>query len=160
MLAMVGSYFMMSQIVAQDQLSATLSVQMILICLSILVAGVVISTFISRSITKPIAEFREAARKIGEGKMDTRIGIRTKDEFGKLAYSFNMMAAEIKTTHESLQRHTEELETKVKERTSELERKLSELTETKTAVVNMMDDMDNANKELVVTKGELEESLK
>lgn len=41
----------------------------------------------------------------------------------------------------------------------DLQGKVDELTHTKTAVLNMMDDMESTNKELVQTQSELEESL-
>ena len=51
-------------------------------------------------------------------------------------------------------------ERKVQERTKDLDRKVQELTETKTAVLNMMEDMEETNKNLVKTQQQLKETLK
>ncbi len=50
---------------------------------------------LSRSISKPIRALKEAARQIGKGKLDTRVDIRSRDELGVLADTFNQMAREL-----------------------------------------------------------------
>ena len=51
--------------------------------------------FISRLISKPIVILTKAAARIGKGELDTRIKIRSRDEIGELADSFNEMAGEL-----------------------------------------------------------------
>jgi two-component system NtrC family sensor kinase len=55
-------------------------------------AGIVIS----RSIARPIARLRAGAERIGEGDLDTRIEVESRDEFGALARQFNAMATSVK----------------------------------------------------------------
>ncbi len=66
----------------------------IILFISTLTTGI----FISSSISKPIIKLRNAANDIGEGRFDTKIEIKSKDEIGELAASFNRMNAELQKT--------------------------------------------------------------
>jgi len=54
-------------------------------------AGSGFSYAMTRSISKPLKELKEAALRIGQGELDTRVAIRTRDEVGALAGAFNRM---------------------------------------------------------------------
>ena len=56
------------------------------------VAALVMIYFSSRSITKPLRQMNEAAKVIASGNFEKRIEVRTPDEIGQLAESFNNMA--------------------------------------------------------------------
>jgi len=81
-------------------------------------AGIVflLGTYIllSRSIKKPLTEFRKAAAEITLGNLEKRVHITSKDEIGELASDFNIMTGK-------LQELVQGLEEKVAERTNELE---------------------------------------
>lgn len=141
-------------------LHSNLQNALILIAFVFVIFSLVLSFLVSKSITKPIIKLRDATSEIGKGKLDTKIEIESKDEIGELASAFNQMTKDLKKSRGEIRKHTEELEQKVHERTKELDNKVEELTETKTAVLNMMEDMDEANKRLVKTQRELKESLK
>jgi signal transduction histidine kinase len=47
---------------------------------------------VRRSVAQPVARLSEAALRLARGEMDTRIEIRSRDEFGVLADQFNAMA--------------------------------------------------------------------
>lgn len=126
---------------------------------STFIVGILFSLFLSKSISKSIIKLRDATNEIGKGKLDTKIDMKSKDEIGELASAFNQMTMDLKQSQEQIKRHAKELEQKIQERTKDLDEKVSELTSTKTAVLNMMEDMDEANKELVRTQEELKESL-
>lgn len=51
----------------------------------------IISIFLTRQITKPIKQMRNAAKNIASGNFKERINIKSKDEIGQLAQSFNVM---------------------------------------------------------------------
>jgi signal transduction histidine kinase/ActR/RegA family two-component response regulator len=59
------------------------------------VLSVVIGVFISRAISKPIGKLKKMATKVGNGDLDARIEIKSKDEVGSLAASLNMMAEDL-----------------------------------------------------------------
>jgi two-component sensor histidine kinase/HAMP domain-containing protein len=71
------------------------------------------SVFFVRKLTQPIRQLDNVTKKIAEGSLNARVNIDSKDEIGRLAYSFNKMA-------DSLQHSQDNLERKVEERTSEL----------------------------------------
>ena len=59
-------------------------------------AAAALAFIVSRSILRPIATLRGAARAIGEGHLDTRIILRGRDELGVLGDALNQMAAQRK----------------------------------------------------------------
>jgi light-regulated signal transduction histidine kinase (bacteriophytochrome)/HAMP domain-containing protein len=66
--------------------------------------AVSLGLFISRSIYIPLAELKKAAVEIGKGKLDNRIKIKSTDEIGQLADSFNKMAEDLQKTTTSIDR--------------------------------------------------------
>ena len=100
------------------------------------------SIFISRSITKPILELAEAAKAVGSGDLDRRVGISSTDEIGQLGITFNDMIERRKRSDEELRKHREELSKLIDERTSELrianESLIREITERKLAEAEAM----------------------
>ena len=57
--------------------------------------SVVLAVVISHAVIGPIQKLRDAARQLGQGNMDTRIVLNSKDELGELAGSFNQMAGDL-----------------------------------------------------------------
>ena len=66
------------------------------------------------NLLKPLESLNLSAKKLNDGNFDERAKIFREDEIGKLAATFNMLAATIGS-------HVEDLETKVKDRTEDLE---------------------------------------
>lgn len=60
--------------------------------LAIVVSSIVIYYFSQKIIIKPLAEINGVARKISKGEADKRVDIKSNDEIGELANSFNIMA--------------------------------------------------------------------
>jgi len=128
----------------------------------IIVDGVLIFMIISLlniSVIVPIKELKKATTEIARGNLDTKIEFRSKDEIGQLASAFSQMALNLKGSQEDVRKHAAELESKVKKRTADLDKKVAELTDTKTAVLNMMEDMEETNRKLIETQEELEQSM-
>lgn len=57
----------------------------------IAIIAIIIGLFFSRSITKPITKLKESADKISKGNLGEPIEVRSKDEIGELAESFDNM---------------------------------------------------------------------
>jgi two-component system, NtrC family, sensor kinase len=66
------------------------------------VITMVISYFMSQKISVPIRKLVSASREIAEGNLDAKVEIRSSDELGKLAYTFNRMGAALKERDEQL----------------------------------------------------------
>jgi signal transduction histidine kinase len=65
---------------------------------------------------------------------------------GELREKVSEKTVELKVAKEQLEEYSKSLEKMVEERTGELQGKIEELTEARTALINMMDDVDAANK--------------
>lgn len=63
----------------------SLSVTVVLTCIVGLALG--------RNVTRPLAVLRTSLSKIGDGDFETRVDVRSKDEFGDMAKTVNKMAA-------------------------------------------------------------------
>ena len=66
------------------------------------VLGIIMAIFISRSITRPIAEISARTAKIAQGDYSGGIVVRTNDEVGKLAQDVNVLAERIEETTNSM----------------------------------------------------------
>ena len=66
--------------------------------------------FISRSILKPIVELTEVTEEIANGNLSKRLKVKSKDEIGRLADSFNKMVKEIITYRNNLEKKNKDLE--------------------------------------------------
>ena len=64
--------------------------------LIIIVLTVLVTLFISRSITMPIARLREGAEIIGKGNLDYKVGTEANDEVGQLSRAFDRMTENLK----------------------------------------------------------------
>ncbi len=79
-----------------------------------------ITYFITRSMIHPLEEMVKASNRIAAGDLDHAVNIRSSDEIGILANSFNEMLASIKTMKVELEEWGRTLEEKVNKRTEEL----------------------------------------
>ncbi len=80
----------------------------------------VIAYFSSSMIVKPLKELLVATDKLAKGELSHRVNIKTGDEIGDLAISFNRMAEELQNASGEYQELLRTLEHKVKEKTEEL----------------------------------------
>src|SRR6266542_1741109 len=78
-----------------------------------LLAAVVASLLLARSMARPIRALEAGAARIGAGALDERIDVRTNDELESLADAFNSMTGQLRESYA-------DLEQKVIARTSEL----------------------------------------
>ena len=88
----------------------------VLLFLATFSAAVVISRFI----VTPLTELEEAAKAVGRGDLDRKVGVSSSDEIGDLAGAFNEMARMRKKAEDELRSYKDELELLVDERTREL----------------------------------------
>lgn len=57
--------------------------------------ALVLGLLIARSITRPIRELTHATQEMAQGKLNQQIPVRSKDELGELAKSFNQMSTDL-----------------------------------------------------------------
>ena len=74
----------------------------LLVGLTILIAGMALSLFLSGDITEPILELVKKTALLAKGNFSQRIDIKSKDEIGTLAESFNQMVENLQKTTTSI----------------------------------------------------------
>ncbi len=84
--------------------------QTIISFLAITLAGALVSLimsyFIAHGISTPINKLVSASKEVAEGNLDAKVEIKSNDEFGDLAESFNAMAMALKERDEKLKEFT------------------------------------------------------
>ncbi len=95
--------------------------QNLIIAISIVIVliGLIFGYIFSRSLSKPIIKLRDIAFKLGEGDLDAKIEINSKDEIQDLASYIKQMAIKLKNQQDNLENlvagRTNELAVKVEE---------------------------------------------
>jgi len=82
----------------------------IVLMAGMIVAVIVLSISFAKYLTRPLDTLTQGTTAIGNGDLDYRVPVLTRDEFGHLADSFNRMAADLKRNIEDLKRTTAEKE--------------------------------------------------
>lgn len=67
-----------------------------------IIVGIFFSFLFSKLLVKPINELKNAANEIAEGNLDTKIDIKSKDEIGELAASFNKMTQDLRVSRDDI----------------------------------------------------------
>jgi signal transduction histidine kinase len=80
-----------------------------------------------RTISEPIGTLVEAMARAEAGDLHGQVGVRSRDELGRLADQFNRMLTRIHESAERIQQFNQELRQKVSEATGELNRGYEEL---------------------------------
>ena len=65
-------------------------------------AGVLLALFLARSISSPVRNIAETARRLGSGDYEARVDVYARDEVGELAVSVNLMAEQIRNRDAAL----------------------------------------------------------
>lgn len=92
----------------------------------IVLAGFLVAYLVHRMIYLPLKDLESGADKLASGDLENRIPIRSKDEFGQLASSFNSMTDALRKSHDELEDWGKTLEQKVDEATRELHKAQAE----------------------------------
>lgn len=124
-----------------------LKLMILISCIAAIIMSI-LGFILTKKISSSIELLKNSALKIGKGELSTDINITSNDEIGELAKSFNKMTEDLKNSRKKLEESNKELDNKVKIRTKEVSKKVEELNNTKTAILNMMEDMAKANEEL------------
>ncbi|SNB44788.1 methyl-accepting chemotaxis protein [Geobacter sp. DSM 9736] len=83
--------------------SGTRTLNFIIASISLLI-GIVISYFITRSITRPVGALAAAADRMAIGDVSVDVAVESKDEIGNLAHSFKNMVENIKQSAGAMER--------------------------------------------------------
>jgi two-component system NtrC family sensor kinase len=92
----------------------------------ILIASLSVGLFVHRLVYVPLRDVGAGALAISSGDLERTIPVRSDDEFGQLAASFNAMTAALRNSQSELREWGRLLEEKVEKRTQELRRAQAE----------------------------------
>ncbi|MCU0537222.1 MAG: ATP-binding protein [Hydrococcus sp. Prado102] len=131
------------------------------ICLGIIgasfIVAVLFSILLARWLGRPVTKLQTGAERILARDFDVFIDIKSKDEMGVLAKTFNKMAGQLKESFSELQTAKTELETRVEQRTNQFKKAVqaamkaaSESTTAKQAAEETREAAEAANR----SKGE------
>ncbi len=81
-----------------------LDTRMRLAFLSLLAVATMLAWFLARRISGPVLEITQASRRIAHGDLSVRVPVRTGDEVGELARSFNTMAHDLARQQHEIER--------------------------------------------------------
>ena len=138
-------YFLISEIETKDlvsfasEISIALSIAVLLAAiLALIIVSIVISKFL-----QPFKLFKDFSQSISKGNYNFRLDIKSKDEFGQLAKSFNYMADSLKDSRENIEK-------KITERTQSLERLNKFMTGRELKMIELKNKIKNLEKKLKI----------
>ena len=79
------------------------------VLIAALILAAVLGWLLARLATRPLVELSAAAERVAAGDLDTRINVRSRDEIGQLAGTFNEMTDELRAYVRALQSSRDEL---------------------------------------------------
>ncbi len=86
----------------------------------VLIASLTLGLFVHPLVYLPLRDLEAGARRIASGNLEQPIPVRSDDEFGELARSFNAMTAALRNSQSELREWASTLEQKVERRTEQL----------------------------------------
>ncbi|PID85290.1 MAG: hypothetical protein CSB13_08770 [Chloroflexi bacterium] len=60
-----------------------------------MILAIIVGTVLVRQITRPLSKLREATQTLAQGDLSVRVPVKSRDEVGRVAESFNQMAADL-----------------------------------------------------------------
>jgi len=107
-----------------DEMEHTLQQNAIAIAASsvafVLCVSFFVMLFVHRLVYVPLRDLESGAKRLSSGDLEQLIPVRSADEFGELASSFNAMTTALRNSHQELREWGRTLEEKVAKRTQEL----------------------------------------
>ncbi len=122
----------------------------LLVTMGIMGVGILFTIILTRILLLPIEKLAMATEKVARGELAHSVDIRSRDEIGDLARAFNQMTLQLKESRQ-------DLEKKVEERTRQLEQYIDELNRARISTMEMLEDLQNAKRELEMVNRELKE---
>ncbi|MBT8048868.1 MAG: HAMP domain-containing protein [Xanthomonadales bacterium] len=118
-LGVLDIVYPMSQI--DSEIRSTTITIVILALGFVILAAILVSLLVQRAVYRPLADLKDGAARLAQGDLEKQIPVRSKDEFGHLAESFNSMTDALRKSRVELEEWGHTLEQKVKDATHELQ---------------------------------------
>jgi two-component system NtrC family sensor kinase len=92
----------------------------------VILAAILVSVLVQRVVYRPLGDLKEGSDRLAKGDLEHPIPVRSDDELGQLANSFNSMTRALKKSRAELQEWGRTLEQKVEEAAKELHKAQAE----------------------------------
>ncbi|MCK8825022.1 HAMP domain-containing sensor histidine kinase [Fuchsiella alkaliacetigena] len=106
----IGAIFVYSPIAGIASLVGRLQDLLFFAALMSIVLAVILSFSFAKSLLNPLNQLNQAALKLADGDLDTRIDMQGNDEVNQLGRSFNYLASRLETTIDKLNQEKTKLE--------------------------------------------------
>lgn len=126
----------------------TLKQTAIILSLLVVAVGIMVTLLTVRATVKPIGRLVTATKRIARGELDEPVQIASGGEIRDLSEALNDMASRLQQSHTQLEEYSKTLEKKVDQRTEELEKRVKELSDSRMATLNILEDVKEAKTEL------------
>ncbi len=100
----------------------------LVIFIAFIVAGIFLSSYIARMLTRPLMELNEGVKVVSESRFDHKIAKTSEDEIGELVDTFNMMTNKLKESFDRINDYNLHLIKMVEERSGEIKKAYEEIS--------------------------------
>lgn len=125
------------------------------VVLTILIAVALLALVAANVFVKPIVKLSQAAEQIGDGNLDVRVDIQSKDELGKLGDQLNSMAERLN----SILNEEKDLNSQLGSQASELEDQKNELEAAHAQITSSLDYAQRIQSSMLPTNSELRRNV-
>lgn len=109
-----------------------------------LLFGIILSVFITRSITAPISEMKKKTRDIASGIFEDNLNLTSPPEIGELASAFNSMVGSLTEARNQLKSHEQELY----EANARLTKEIAEVKRAREELRQLATELERSNTDL------------
>lgn len=133
----LGHAYVVAQVPEEQAFHATYQLieKSVLFSLIVVTLALLVSGWVSRSLTEPLSLLMVATDKLSRWEFGQLIHVNTRDEVANLARAFNAMASDLQNQRKQLDAQQSELERKVQERTQALEQQKRRASEAQDALL-------------------------
>jgi PAS domain S-box-containing protein len=128
---------------------------LVFISVFIYIMAMLAAYLVSRNITKPLSEINKSISSYKKGVFAGKIEVKSKNELGELAGSLNEMILEIEGLNRGLEQRVGEKTKELAQEVIKAEEKSRLLEETKAAMVNVLEDVEEERDKSIVLANDL-----
>ena len=93
----------------EDKYLASINQSLLLAAFGGALIALLLGIFLARALTQPVRDLMEATRSLAQGKLEQPVPVRSTDELGQLAASFNQMSADLARANHSRRQMTADI---------------------------------------------------